>query len=373
MADSNISNNILKRAENRLHICNTLQRHGSLTRSEIAEQCGIRKNSIGSLIEDLEAKGFLANNSGRKRLPIELNNSSKTILSLELCAHYFNIASINLNGKIIHRETFPTKAKTRTEYLKAVTDSALQFSQDHCQNILAMGIALPAIIDYSCGNCIEASNLPDFNNIPLQSLFESYFNCSVSVMNCVDASLYSFDRLINKTREIKNALFIDIVTGVGTSIMIDGKIMSGSNSMAGEIGQIKPKGYDKTIDYLCSMDGMFRDAAKISGQKITTMTEFLKILESNKEVAKMFKEKAELIVEPLIFALGLLDPDAIIFSNQPKKFYDQLIKHLDKEIKKRMMHLNAKYLISSENNSLIGVALKSIDNVFSDPEFDMKF
>ncbi|MCM8535965.1 MAG: ROK family transcriptional regulator [Lentisphaeraceae bacterium] len=373
MADSNISNNILKRAENRLQICNTLQRHGSLTRSEIAEYCGIRKNSIGSLIDDLETKGFLANNSGRKRLPIELNNSSKTILSLELCAHYFNIASINLNGKIVHRETFPTNAKTRTEYLKAVTDSALKFSKDHKLDILAMGIALPGIVDYSCGNCIEASNLPDFTNIPLQSLFESYFNCSVSVMNSVDASLYSFDRLLNKTREIKNALFIDIVTGVGTSIMIDGKIMSGSNSMAGEIGQIKPKGYKHTIDHLCSMDGMLRDASKITGKKITAMSDFLALLKSDKAISKMFKEKAELIAEPLIFALGFLDPDAIIFSNQPKEFYNQLIAHLDKEIKKRMMHLNAKYLISSENNSLIGVALKSIDCVFSDPEFDQKF
>ncbi len=87
----------------------------------------------------------------------------------------------------------------------------------------------------------------------------------------------------------------------------------------------------------------------------------------------MFKAKAGLIAEPIIFGLGFLDPDAIIFSNQPKEFYNKLIEHLKKEIEQRASQLNAKFLISSENNSLIGAALKVIDGVFSDPDFDSKF
>ena len=373
MTDSNISNHILKRAENRLQICKTLQMHGSLTRSEIAELCGIRKNSIGSLIDDLQAKGFLANKNNRKRMPLELDKSTKTVLSIEFFADSFNIAVVNLKGKIVQRDSFPANSDSRPEYLKSITDSALAFSKKHCKNLIGVGISIPAIIDYSCGNCIEATNLPDFNNVPLQSLFESYFNCPVSVMNCVDASLHSFDRLTNKSGELKNALFIDIVSGVGTSIMIDGKIVFGSNSMAGEIGQIKPHGQTETVDYLCSIDGIFRDASKITGKKIKDVAEFLKVLDSNKDVQKMFKDKAVLIAEPIIFGLGFLDPDAIIFSNQPKEFYNKLIEYLEKEIQNRMLHMNAKFLISSENNSLIGAALKVIDNVFADPDFDSKF
>lgn len=373
MTESNISNHILKRAENRLQICKTLQMHGSLTRSEIAELCGIRKNSIGSLIEDLQEKGFLANKNNRKRMPLELDKSSKHVLSIEFFANSFNIAVINLKGKIIHRESFPANSSSRAEYLQSITDSALAFSKEHCKNLIGVGISIPAIIDYSSGNCIEANNLPDFNNVPLQSLFESYFNCPVSVMNCVDASLHCFDRLTNKAGELKNALFIDIVSGVGTSIMIDGKIVFGSNSMAGEIGQIKPQGQSKTVDYLCSIDGIFRDTSAIIGRKVKDVNDFLKVLGSNKDVQKMFKEKASLIAEPIIFGLGFLDPDAIIFSNQPKEFYNKLIEHLEQEIKSRMLHLNAKFLISSENNSLIGAALNVIDKVFVDPDFDSKF
>ena len=373
MTESNISNHILKRAENRLQICKTLQMHGSLTRSEISELCGIRKNSIGSLIDDLQAKGFLASKKNRKRMPLELDQSTKTVLSIELFAHYFNLAVVNLKGKIIHQDTVKANTKSRSEYLKSISSSALAFSQEHCKNLIAVGISIPAIIDYITGNCIKANNLPNFNNVPLKTLFESYFNCPVSVMNCVDASLHSFDRMINKSREIKNALFIDIVSGVGTSIMIDGKIVYGSNSMSGEIGQIKPAGQKDTIDYLCSIDGILRDASKISGKKLKDVFEFLEVLSSSKEVEKMFKTKASLIAEPLIFGLGFLDPDAIIFSNQPKEFYNKLIGHLKKEIEQRASQLNAKFLISSENNSLIGAALKVIDGVFSDPDFDSKF
>lgn len=373
MTESNISNHILKRAENRLQICKTLQMHGSLTRSEIAERCGIRKNSIGSLIEDLQAKGFLANRNNRKRMPLELDSSSRQVLSIDLYASFVNLAAVNLKGEILHRNSCPLNSGSRQGYIDSVINAALNFSKEHCEGLIGLGISIPAIIDYGSGTCIAANNLPDFNNVPLQSIFGSHFNCPVSVMNCVDASLHSFDRLTNKSGELKNALFIDIVSGVGTSIMIDGKIVFGSNSMAGEIGQIKPCGQTKTLDELCSIDGILRDASSTSGRKLNSVSEFLKVLETDKNVQKMFKEKAALIAEPIIFGLGFLDPDAIIFSNQPKEFYNRLIKHLEYEIKNRMSLLNAKFMISSENNSIIGSALKVIDNVFADPDFDSKF
>ena len=373
MTESNISNHILKRAENRLQICKALQMHGSMTRSEISEFCGIRKNSIGSLIEDLQKKGFLASKNNRKRMPLELDKSSKKALSIEFFAKSFNLAIINLQGKILVKETFDAATSSRPDYIKSIADAAKSFSKEHSKNLIAAGISIPAIIDYSSGHCIEANNLPDFNNVPLQSIFESHLNCPVTVMNCVDASLHSFDRLTNLSREIKNALFIDIVSGVGTSIMVEGKIVSGSNCMAGEVGQIKPSGYDQTIDELCSIDGIFRDSSKISGKEITDVMKFLEVLKTNPKVEEMFKEKAKLISEPIIFALGFLDPDAIIFSNQPKEFYNELINCLKENISQRMMHLNADFQISSENNSLIGAALKAIDNIFADPEFDLKY
>ncbi|NQZ57940.1 MAG: ROK family transcriptional regulator [Lentisphaeraceae bacterium] len=366
---SNISNHILKRAQNRLEIYKALQVHGPLTRSELADLCQIRKNSIGSLIDGLQEQGFLNNVSNRKRMPLELDKSSRTVLSIEFFVRHFNIAVINLKGKVLHRETLENIAETRADYLKTITDAALIFSQKHCKNLLGVGIALPGIVDNN-GTCIAANNLPDFNNVPLKSLFEAYFSCPVSVMNCVDASLHSFDRLSNKSRKIKNALFFDIVSGVGTATMINNEIVGGSHHMGGEIGQIIPLGQKKNIDSLCSMDSILRDASSIAGRDIKDVFEFLSVLKDNKKIEQMLEQKAAIIVEPLIFGLGILDPDTIIFSNQPKEFYNLLISYFKKEIDKRMLLLKANFLISSENNSLTGAAIKLMDNVFADPDFD---
>ena len=43
---------------------------------------------------------------------------------------------------------------------------------------------------------------------------------------------------IDEIKKINNILYIDIHTGIGAGIIIDGKIFRGANNLAGEFGHI---------------------------------------------------------------------------------------------------------------------------------------
>ncbi len=96
----------------------------------------------------------------------------------------------------------------------------------------SIGIGCPG----TCNNgVVEYSNNLGFVNVPLKDDIESEFGVKTYLDNDANAAAYG-EFVAGAAKGANNAIAITLGTGVGSGIIIDGKIYSGSNCAGGEIG-----------------------------------------------------------------------------------------------------------------------------------------
>lgn len=111
----------------------------------------------------------------------------------------------------------------------AIKDACIDISE-----ITAMGIGSPGSVIPSKGIVATSNNLK-FSNLPLCAMMKERLGVDFYIENDANAAAYG-ELLAGAGKGCKNFVAITLGTGVGSGIIIDGKIFSGSNNAGGEFG-----------------------------------------------------------------------------------------------------------------------------------------
>lgn len=111
----------------------------------------------------------------------------------------------------------------------AIKDAGIDISE-----IAAMGIGSPGSVIPSKGIVATSNNLK-FSNLPLCAMMKERLGVDFYIENDANAAAYG-ELLAGAGKGCKNFVAITLGTGVGSGIIIDGKIFSGSNNAGGELG-----------------------------------------------------------------------------------------------------------------------------------------
>lgn len=130
-----------------------------------------------------------------------------------------------------------------------------------------IGIGSPGTVNRDTGT-IEFSNNLHINNFALQAMLEQRLNKKVILENDANAAAYG-EYKAGALKGAKDALAITLGTGVGSGIIVDGKIYAGSNFAGGEMGHtvIVAGGRQCT----CGRLGCWETYASATGLIVTTL------------------------------------------------------------------------------------------------------
>lgn len=162
-------------------------------------------------------------------------------------AHYIgidiggtNIACgiVNENCEIIARSKVKTNAPRPYEEILADIVRAARLACDEAGidpgSVDSVGIGCPGTCNQQTG-VVEYSNNLGFVNVPLRTDVEKALGVKTYLGNDADAAAYG-EYCAGAAKGAENAVVITLGTGVGSGIIIGGKIYSGSNFAGGEIG-----------------------------------------------------------------------------------------------------------------------------------------
>jgi len=148
------------------------------------------------------------------------------------------IFAIRANNKLkIEKRILEKTSKERNSFEKIlfhIIDSIIT------KDTKAIGVAWPGTINPKTGNIINTPNIPKLNKYPLKKILEKRYSLPVSIDN--DSKLFALGESSGKT---KCFLGIILGTGVGCGIIVNGKIFSGEEGHAGEIGHTYLDPYKK--------------------------------------------------------------------------------------------------------------------------------
>ncbi|HEY1465400.1 MAG TPA: ROK family protein [Terriglobales bacterium] len=109
------------------------------------------------------------------------------------------------------------------------------------QEVRAIGICAPGPLDPKTGLIINPPNLPCWRNFPLAKEIAGVYSVPVKVDNDANSAAFAEARW-GAGRNYKNIFYVTIGTGIGTGIILDGRIYHGRTGAAGEGGHV-------SIDY----------------------------------------------------------------------------------------------------------------------------
>jgi glucokinase len=102
-------------------------------------------------------------------------------------------------------------------------------------DLLGIGIGFPGHVRYRDGTVITSSNLKGFKNFPLLKAVRENFHIPVILDNDTNAQAFA-EYKYGAGRKYDSMIFLTISTGIGTGIILDGRLYRGITGTAGEVG-----------------------------------------------------------------------------------------------------------------------------------------
>lgn len=161
-------------------------------------------------------------------------------VGIDLGGTNIKAGAVNDNGRVIFKLSRPTKSERG--HMNVIKDMAKlvfeisEIGKIPMQEIACVGIGCPGTVNREEGK-IEFSNNLDWYSVPIVECMQNLTGKKIFLEN--DANTAAFGEYIaGSLKGTQNALFITLGTGVGSGIILDGRIFVGSNGMGGELGHM---------------------------------------------------------------------------------------------------------------------------------------
>lgn len=142
-------------------------------------------------------------------------------------------------GRILHRVKIKTKKGAATQ--KSIQDilhfvsGLLIYRKIKRGQLGGIGIGVPGPVNPRHEKIEKSPNLPGWDKVPLKRILQKQFKCPVFIENDANAAALG-EKHFGAGRGVENFVYITVSTGVGSGIVVNGRLARGARGAAGEIG-----------------------------------------------------------------------------------------------------------------------------------------
>lgn len=272
--------------------------------------------------------------------------------------------------KILDRISFSTEVEKGLNYtLGRIFDNIdIILNKNSCKTkeLSGIGISCGGPLDSKKGIILSPPNLVGWDEVHIVEVIEKRYGVKTKLQNDANACALA-EWQFGAGRGYRNVVFLTFGTGMGAGLILDGKIYTGTNDMAGEIGHIRlddngPVGYGKSGSFegFCSGGGMAQLAKtkvleKLQlGEKVSfcsNVNELDKLnakvvaeaAENGDELAKeIYSTSGYYLGKGLSILIDILNPEIIIIGSIFSRSKSLLWPYAEKVIEKECLSYSKK-------------------------------
>lgn len=243
--------------------------------------------------------------------------------------------------EILDRIQFDTETDRGPNYtinkLLEGSEQIIRELSDH--RLIAAGISCGGPLDSKSGIILSPPNLPGWDQIEIVRLFRETIGVPVSLQNDANACALAEWRF-GAGKGTENMVFMTFGTGLGAGLILNGRLYTGTNDLAGEIGHIRladegPEAYGKkgSFEAFCSGSGIAELAKLILNEKlkkgedisflnkdsditsITTKELAMAATDGDPTAIEIFGISAEYLGKGLSILIDILNPQRIVIGS----------------------------------------------------------
>ena len=299
---------------------------------------------------------------------------TKYVVGIDIGGTNTAIGLVDRNGNLIGEEYLRTGDYENPE--KFVQDISACIHKFAGSNVVhGIGIGAPNG-NYYNGTIEYAANLKWKGVVELKKLFQQYFSCPIYVTNDANAAAIG-EMVFGGARGMKNFSVITLGTGLGSGIVVDGKVLYGHDGFAGEFGHIiydyngRPCGCGRKgcLETYASAGGIRATYLEIASKRgiaidaaITSKNIHEKALANEDIALETFEFTALVLGRKLADLVAIFSPEAIFLFGGPVKSGHLLMDPLRKYFEATLLEVfknKVKLEISSlmhKNAAILGAA-----------------
>jgi glucokinase len=172
--------------------------------------------------------------------------ANATILGVDLGGTHVRVGRVR-GGHVEHSAAASISSHERAEVVSAEIFRTIDDVFD--EEVAGIGCGVPSIVDLERGIVYQVENIPSWNEVPLKDELEQRYGVPVYVNN--DANAFAVGELyFGAGRGHRHMVGLTLGTGLGAGVIIDGRLYSGANCAAGELGSLPYR--EHTLEHYCS-------------------------------------------------------------------------------------------------------------------------
>jgi predicted NBD/HSP70 family sugar kinase len=250
-------------------IIDQLIRHGTLSRSEMAQRTGWSRSVITVSTLELQRQGIIqkagtgASSGGRRPDEFRLGGGNHLVIGVAMEDDQMLVSFYSLDGKKVTGSAEPFPLGRTVE--EAISQAAQQIAmlRRHTPNatILGCGMALPSIVDAETD--LVTSVTHNWQEVPARRLLETALGIPCNFLD--NAHGAALGELWMRGRELReNLVYLYFGRGIGGAIILDRQLYLGRNHAAGEFGTMLIGGITEDGPFFGQFDILARIGSLIS-------------------------------------------------------------------------------------------------------------
>lgn len=362
---------------NKRNVLKIVHENRPLSRSEISEITGLTPSSVTRITKELIEEGFVQevgsegkNSPGRRRILLDIKSDAFISLVFDVGVNVTTYGLGYFDGTVTLGGSFETP-KAPEKFFAKVKEVFDRYSAT--KKINRVSLSVPGMVDMEENRILMAPNLGwrdvvinDFLKLDIPILADNEANLSVL------AEKYHSEDM----KDVKEAVFIVIREGVGTGVLIDGKLYRGPTYTAGEAGHM-------TVDMRsdkrchCSNRGCWELFASINWAiqhyegKLEGKNAIEKFasLKKKQDSRKVLEKLAENIAIGVVNIVNILNPQIVILGGEVQDLGEYFYRIIEEEVKRRALKDATKELkirpsiFGTVSSNLVGAAVLAVENI----------
>ncbi|MFN2179521.1 MAG: ROK family transcriptional regulator [Candidatus Promineifilaceae bacterium] len=351
------------RSHNKRLILKIIYQEGEISRADIARATGLTRTTVSHIVAELIEEGLVKetgrgpSEGGKPPVLLSLPARARYMIGIDLADSEFRGGLIDLRGDILERTTILVDDHNGAEALDLVYDLIASLIKKVDGTILGIGVGTPGLVNAKDGIVRQSVNL-DWQNLPLGDLLRARFNVPIHVGNdshCAALGQFTFGR----QRGLSNLIVVKVGRGIGSGIVLNGRLLYGDNSAAGEIGHVRAVengaqcrcghfGCLETVASTRSVVSLARQIATNNPQaainnlvespaEITTATVLSAVQSGDAEMCRLITDAGHQLGIAIAHLVGALNIEQIVIAGSMARFGNPLLVGINEALRPRAM------------------------------------
>lgn len=272
----------------------------------------------------------------------------KTIIGVDLGGTRIRAARLDSQLRILSKEETLTLADEGLEptlnRIKQLIHKVIQPGE----SVEGIGISAPGPLNPNTGVIVHPPNLPGWRDVPLGDILKEEFGVPIYVGNDANVAVLA-EVARGAAKGYRHAIYITVSTGIGSGMIIDGRLLLGKEGLAAELGHtvmiVEPRvssleteaaGPDMAAQAVQRIeagessimkDMVGGDLSKLSGKTVGDAA-----LEGDPMAVSIVQRSGKLVGCGIVNCLHLFNPEIVVVGGGVANLGDLLFKPMRKAI-----------------------------------------